>query len=384
MPKILFLVRSISQFKTQRRDIDFIIENLIKNGFEVHIYDPKQKLLMDINNKLIIDYSIFPKILNKTKLYYLLNFLVLIKFSIKNKGKYDIVQINYVREEYLILPNLINKLGKKLVITLFGTDINKRSFIKNNFTKLYKLANEIICTNISFGEKANQYVKGNIILNKINVFSFPQDHFSYYRNFQYDDKIKAKIKMKIPIDKICVIIGANSTSNEQHEKIINQLKSINKYSQYYFVFPLSNRLGKKNDREKMLEEYIKEKLLNFNYKIIFDFISYEDMAQLRLASDIYLNLRLKDQFAATMLESNLSYTNIITGSWLPYEDYSRKVKLNFIDTIENLNDQIEKITTINQNEIKINLKNNREAVILNYDNNIIEKWMNFYSNILKF
>ena len=68
MEKILILARSNSPFKTVRRDYDFIIENLIKLGYSVDIYDPKQRILMNINKKQSTDYSLFPKFTYRLKL----------------------------------------------------------------------------------------------------------------------------------------------------------------------------------------------------------------------------------------------------------------------------------------------------------------------------
>lgn len=381
MKRILFLVRSTSPYKTQRRDFDFIISNLIAKGYSIDIYDPKQKLLMQVNDKITVDYNVFPKWLYFSKMYLLLNFLILWRFLLKNKNNYDIVQVNYVREEYLLLPFLVNNVGGKLSLTLFGSDINQRNFIKKRFTKIYQLADSIIVTNPSFGETANNYVGNNIVSSKLKVLMLPQDHFMYYKHFDYSQKSEAKLKLNYPLDKTLVIMGTNSTENEQHEKIIFEIKKIKNPNDYFFVFPLANRFNKINEREKKIQVLIDQELKDYNIDVILKFISYEDMADLRLASDVFVNLRISDQFAASMLESNLAYCQVITGKWLPYNDYMSKVRIKSINNFEELNEAIEEVVNANRKTLVENLEFNKQAVLKHYDSTVLNSWMEYYDKL---
>jgi hypothetical protein len=381
MKKILFFVRSAYPYKTQRRDFDFIISNLITNGYQIDIYDPKQKLLMQVNDKITIDYNIFPKFLYFSKTYIPLNFLVLWRFLIKNKNKYDIVQVNYVREEYLLLPNLVKNVGAKLSLSLFGSDINDRNFIKNNFKKIYYLADSIVVTNPIFGEKIKKYIGNNITQGKISVLFLPQDHFIYYHPFSHSLKLAGKIKLNYPKDKTIVLIGTNSSPNEQHEKMIDEIKNISNPDDYLFIFLLTNIYDKIDVYVKNVQSLIEQKLKYFNVITLLKFMSYEEMAHLRLASDIYVNLRERDQLAAAMLESNLAYCHVITGDWLPYNDYLSKVKATIISDFSQLNGAIVKIVNNNSKTSIEHLEFNRQAVIRHYDTDVLNSWINYYDQL---
>ena len=381
MDKILILARSNNPYKTVRRDYDYIISNLIELGYSVDIYDPKQRILMKINTKETVSYNLLPAVFYKIKLNIFLNLLSLIYFSIKNKQKYSIVQINYLREEYLVIPSLIRNIGGKLVISLFGSDINKRSFIKNNFNRIFTLANKVIVTNLNFGKIVDSYIKNKPVSPKMKQLMLPQDHFIYYTPFTFANKIESKQTMNYPIDKTIVAIGTNSTENEQHELIIDQIKELTNYSNYYFIFNLSNRYNILNDREKKLIQYIKDTLPNDSYKIHTEFLSYEDMALVRHATDIFVNMRKIDQLAASMLESNLAYSYVITGNWLPYEDYVQSVDTKLISNVSELNKAIESIN-LQEGELQEKLTKNKQTVLEKYDNDVLSTWLEMYKSVL--
>lgn len=379
MKKILFLVRSTNPFKTQRRDTDYIISELIKKGYEVDIYDPNQKLLYKLKEKETISYNIFPKAFFKSKLYILLNLLCLIRFALKNKNKYDIVQINYIRDEYLLMPRIIKNMGKSLVLFLFGSDVNNRNFFKNNFKKIYSLASEIIVTNLDFGNHTNEIVGLDIVKNKLNIMMLPQDHFKFYRNFTYENKIDSKKKLNFPTDKIILTIGTNSTPNEQHEKIFEELKKLENKELYHFVLNISNRFNTITDREEFLKNEFEKHFRDTSYTINQNFLSFEEVATIRHATDIFINLRRIDQLAASMLESNIAYSHVLTGSWLPYNDYIQSVNVEIIDTFKELKVNIEDLSA-RLPESKSALIQNKKNVLSKYDNNVITEWANFYDS----
>jgi hypothetical protein len=374
MKKILFLVRSSKKYGTQRIDLDYIIFELIKCRFEVDIYDPKQKILMKINIRETINYNFLPFFLFKTPIYFIFNLIIFIKFCIKNKNKYDIVNACYIRNEYLLFPRLTNKLGKKLILVLFGSDINDRNFIKNNFKKLYINSDKIITTNPTFLRKFIETINLKEIENKSFSIMLPQPQFKLYKEIKNVSKEEMKEKLNIPVQKTTILIGTNSNQNEQHEKIILEILNLNP-QKYHFIFPLTNVFSHKNNREIELKKLIKSCFPEDNFTIIEGFISYQLMRDYRIASDIFVNLRLSDQLAASMLESVLANCTIITGYWLPYHDFTKAIKCKLINSISELNYAIE-TNPITKEELFFNTK----ELLIKYDNNCIEKWINIFTD----
>jgi hypothetical protein len=373
MKKILFLVRSSKPYGTQRLDLDYIINELKNNFCEIDIYDPHQKLLMNVNNKKTTEYNFLPRFLFKTPFYFLFNILVFIKFCFKNKNKYDYVTLCYVRNEYLLFPNLTKNLGKKLVLVLYGSDINDKNLIKKIFKKLFKYSYKIITTNPvflkNFIEKNN---KKELEKKSISIM-LPQPQFELYKNFTFESKFEFKLKLNLPLNKTVILVGTNSNQNEQHELIINELMKLDNFNNYHFIFPLTNVFNKINKREMILENHIHRKFTNQNYTIIKGFISYEQMRDYRFASDIFINLRKSDQLAASMLESGLAYCEIITGKWLPYNDFTTKIECHVIDNFSNLVGLISELPKRTNN-----LKNNHDKILSFFNDALIKNWVEIF------
>ncbi len=378
MAKILFLVRSTKSFCTQRRDIDYIIENLIKEGHSIHIFDPKQKLLMDVNKRTLFDYNMFPQWMFFWKSYIVLNFFVLIRFLKQNQDNFDVVHIWYMREEYLLVPCLIKGLAQKINITLFGSDINHRTFLKNNFTKIYGFSDRIITTNAVFKNKFLTLLNKSTIADKTEVLLLPQPHFKFYTSYNLSDKETFKKKLSLSPTKIIVMVGTNLTENEQHEIIIAAFKNLDP-NMYHLIFPLANVNGVEPIRQTKLMEFIYNELPNFSKTLITKFISDEEMRDLRFASDIFLNFRKNDQFATSMLESNLAFTHVVTGAWLPYAEYTAKVSTYVIDEIIQLPEILNKINSAGIEIKSQQLILNKQNVLQYYSTNTLKRWVSLYN-----
>ncbi len=381
MANFLFLIRSLKPYHPQRRDINSIMDALIEKGHNIHIYDPKQGILMDLNNRTTTTFAVGIGPFIPKKLYAIKNFLVLRKFLKQKKNVYDIVQPSYIREEYLLLPRTLSKVGKKTVLLLFGTDINQRTFIKNNFRKLYKLSDSVIVTNSQFGETARKHARGALNAEKMTTLMLPQPQFSHYYDFSFESKGEAKKTLGFPLNKTVVVVGSNLNSNEQHELIIEELKKM-VTEDFYFVFALSSPLGKMSQREVSLRKLIEDSFTEVDYHIISGWIDDDKMAIVRHASDILVNMRIMDQLAASMLESNLAYTHVIAGSWLPYDTYAKCVKLDRVDSIEELPAKIKEIQLEDPAKNREKLVFNKQSVLQNYDNKVMADWINHYEQYI--
>jgi hypothetical protein len=374
--KIIFFIRTSAPFLTQRQDIDCIISNLINEGYQVDLYDSKKKMLMRVNSKELINYDIF----NLKSTYKLLsifsNIFCLIYFLLKNRRKYNIVHLCYIQEEYLLFPRLIKSIGNKLILILYGSDINQRNFIKNNFTRLYQFADSIIATNQSFLERANFIIKRVDILTKSKVLMFPQKQFKFYQDFNFENKYVSKSKLNFPLNKVIICLGTSGLDNEQLQELIPVLTSNVHFKDFYFIINIS-----KNDSSLMeMKEFIYSHLPPENCYIIEKFLPYEDMAIVRHATDIFINTRKNDQLAASLIESNLSYSYIISGAWLPYDDYKKSIQIDEVDFIREINQKINDYLNLDKKNLKELLENNKINSSKKYDANVLDSWSEFYKN----
>ncbi len=378
--KILYLVRSVLPYWSNRIDVDYIITALLKNGHEVFIYDIKQRMLLNCKSEERKYYLNLPKILDSQPFNLLINFLFFQHFLKKTKGRFDFYHIFYVREEQRILSSQIRRVAPKLFLTIYGSDINIKNFVKNRFKKLFLFADLIIATNQSILDKV---AKENIqykINNKTRVLMLPQIRFSQYENFTFEDKKSAKEKLGYEKYNKVIIIGTSAAEYEQHFEIINELSKIEK-SNILFVFPLTYGAGNFVEYRLRVKKYLEEKVKQNDYIILLNYLNEEELADLRKASDILINLRKNDQLVASMFESFLVGTDVITGSWLPYQIFD-EIGISYfkIKSISELVAILKEMIKFDITKRKKYFLRNRNMIQAKYpiDKNLSE-WLSIYS-----
>ena len=144
--QILFLRKMKDDFVFTSGYTDLLAKRLILDGHSLDVYDFRKRKLMNINDKVLITYFKNFNLLDKTPFRLLTNFIAFIYFCLNSKKKYDVVHILYVRAEFLFTYFFINKIGKKIIISIFGSDINQHYKFKKFFTKIYYKADYILTT----------------------------------------------------------------------------------------------------------------------------------------------------------------------------------------------------------------------------------------------
>ena len=378
MKKILFLGRIAGVYNTNRKDLDFIADELVKNGFCVEIYDPKKNILKNLNDGTIRSVKILPNISKPRIFQRIFSFANLIFFCLKFRKTYNYVQINYLREEYLLIPSLVSKLGSEFKIFIYGDDINIRTKLKDKFTSIFKYADEIILTNKLIFDRNRRYFKNpEVIEKKLKIIYLPQIQLKHYEAFRFNDKELAKIKMGIS-DKRVLTCGISSHPNEQHDKIIEGLSKLSDKQKYHILIPLSSREFDNSLWIEKIKELAKSKLSDIDFEFIEGYKTIEEVATYRLASDVLINLRKRDQLNAAMIESNYSYCQVISGSWLPYEDYWSLFNTEKVEDHVNL---AEKIKSVFQDEnLEKKLKHNRKQAENHYSYRVVSQWLALYKD----
>jgi hypothetical protein len=328
------------------------------------LYD-NQNNIVDKYNKEFQNFKSIPKISMFFRMMY-------IKKVIK-ENNYDIVNIHISRWFYLlILPWIIKQ---KLVITFYGSDFYRTSnFIKNIQTLLYKNTDAITFTNPLTKESFLNYYKN--FENKSYVCRFGLKTLNFIDKNRNIDKKDLRQSLKYSLEKIIVTCGYNSTKEQQHDKMIeNILKLPNELLiKVQFIFPMT--YGDNTNKEK-IRNILKQ--TNLDYIILEDFLYGDDNANIKLASDIMINILETDSFSGSMQEFLYANNIIITGSWLPYEVFD-KAGIQYIK-INDINELSFKLERIIDSEIKTfdTLKNKNIIAELSLWNNTIESWLNVYT-----
>lgn len=328
------------------------------------LYDKKHNENTKYTN-LFNKYKSIPKISMFFRMMY-------IKKIIQDNN-YNIVNIHISRWFYLIiLPWLIKQ---KLVITFYGSDFYRTSnLIKNIQNPLYKAADAITFTNPLTKKSFIKYYKK--FENKSYVCRFGLKTLEFIDKNRNISKKELKESLGYALDKTIVTCGYNSTKEQQHVKIIENLIDLPKemLEQIQFIFPMTYGDNKNKENVKILLKQTK-----LNYIVLEDFLFGDDNANIKLASDIMINILENDTFSGSMQEFLYANNIIITGSWLPYDVFD-DAGIQYLK-IEEINELSSKLKKVIDSDIQTfdTSKNKNIISKLSLWSNTIESWVDVYT-----
>jgi len=345
---------------------------LVAHNIDTNLLDFESLTLFNANNDENTTYcKTFKKYKSIPKLSMFFRIMYIKKVIQEND--FDIVNIHISRWFYLIiLPWLIKQ---KLVITFYGSDFYRTSsLIKNIQRILYKKADAITFTNPLTKKSFIEYYKA--YENKSYVCRFGLKTLNFIDKNRDISKKELREALGYDIEKIIITCGYNSTKGQQHEKIIKNLVKLPEVllTKIQFIFPMT--YGDNINKEKVKSIL---KLTNLDYIILEDFLYGDDNANIKLASNIMINMLETDSFSGSMQEFLYANNIIITGSWLPYEMFDNAgIQYIKIAEIDELSSRLEKV--INQDIQTFKVSKNKNIISeLSLWNNTIESWVDVYT-----
>lgn len=238
------------------------------------------------------------------------------KIALRDMEESDIINIHYLSTVIPWFWKDIRKKSRKVVISIWGSDFYQttRKALKK-YRKIFNECDALTFTNERTREEFVGYYKDLDISNKTYVIRFGLRVLDILKKQKFSQQ-DCRNFFGLPVNKIITVIGYSSRSNHRHEEIITYINKLDKtvLEKMFFVLPMT--YGDFSYREK-----IKKVLLgtNLSYKILEDFMTYEEMARFVVASDIMINLQTTDQFSGSMQEHMYAGNVVITGDWLPYD-----------------------------------------------------------------
>lgn len=297
---------------------------------------------------------------------------------------YDICNIHYADKDILQNVNKIKKISRKIVCAIWGSDVYRVSekLLKKQ-RKFYDLMDIIAFENANTMKYFDKVFKLDV--NKYRSFTFHLKPLESLKNRPDISKEDSKRLLSINPALTIITIGYSASPGSQHLRIIETLSKskelFDKSKNICFLFPLTY------PESKSYIEKIKIALdnTNFSYKLFTKFMTDEEVAYLRKATDIFIILTVTDQLSGSLLEHLYTKSIVLAGEWLPYSVleekgiYFKKISKLF----ENLNEVL--LNTIQ------NLENERKKCKMNPDivakmndkEVIIENWYKILTENLK-
>ena len=296
--------------------------------------------------------------------------------KLNNIKTYDIIHIHYLDPIYSNVSENIKDRCNKLIVSIWGSDYYRTSY-ENRTTQRRVLDNSDIITmaNENTIKEFDEYYKFQYS-SKLKVCRFGLTPLEYINLYCNEDVSKIKRELGIPIDSIVVTCGYNASPAQNHQEILNSIIRVKGIlpNNLFLILPMT--YGDDNYRKNVKNEIGKT---GFKYKIFDRFLSNEDVAKLRIVSDIMLQVQTTDQLSGSMQEYLYCNNIIITGEWLPYRILKEKGCFFLeVPKVDNIGDKL--LFAINNFETILNKCKNNNHIIAEFSlwNNVIQNWNKIY------
>jgi|GEM_PF-1334994 len=193
-----------------------------------------------------------------------------------------------------------------------------------------------------------------------------------------------KAQWNIPLNATVITIGYNANEAFSHKEIINELQKLapSEKSKICCVLPLTYSIdGVYLDN---LNTFI-DAINDLQIVKIQHFLSHKDLALLRLATDIQVQLPSSDALSGSVTEVMYAGNTVIAGSWLPYAEF-RRCGLHFlsIDTIDELIPAIKEIMTKPELIKEQNRENAKQVAAHFFPKQTTPNWVSLYEQCMLF
>lgn len=253
--------------------------------------------------------------------------------QLRSSSPYQIYHFHFCTPESTNFAHFIPPLGK-CICSIWGSDLLRGSgnLYYFNMDRVYGRADIITVCSPELREiflaKFGRHLKP-----KIRYAQFPRDEQIYALMDEFRGNQTAKKSFRerfdVPSGATLVVVGQNAKRANNQMPVVESLGLLPKETRKQLVcfFPLTYG-GETDVLACELKERCQE--LKIECRCLTNFLDWEDLALLRLNTDVLIYLLESDAMSATVTESLYGGATVIAGSWLPYGVF-RRMGLNFIE-----------------------------------------------------
>lgn len=353
------LAQRLQSDEVQVYTLDFATLRLKEGQIE---YDQYSKELASKNKIKFSDRLIRPLLINK----------------ILREHDFDKVNFQFLYWHYVFSVLTFKKISAKVFFTIFGSDFYRAGKFKKNYIypRILKSIDGLIFTN----EKTKQdflYAYPFVASIKTDVCRLGLPALPFIDKNRNANNILHEY-FDISPAKTVIAVGYNLTKEQQHIKAIDAINRLSEDERagIYVLFPLT--YGGTPEYLNEIKTYLKTNA-NFEYTIYTAYMDNDEIAKLRLVTDIMINILTTDQFSGSMQEHLYANNIVIAGEWLPYETMIDKgVNMQRIKNVEALPDALSYVLT-QLPMLKEKTKNNPQYIVsLSSWDNVISCWKSIF------
>jgi hypothetical protein len=160
---------------------------------------------------------------------------------------------------------------------------------------------------------------------------------------------------------ITITIGYSGSKEQQHIRIIKSILEMLILNNIYVLLPFTYS---NHDPEYMARTIEILESNNISYRIFNDLLDDEEISELRLLSDITINMQTTDQASASLTEYAEAGNIMLIADWLPYKFWDDNKLFYYKVNFENLGEKLQEVI-LNVTDEKKKFSNNREIIYRN-------------------
>lgn len=306
-----------------------------------------------------------------SKISAMLSTFKLCMFFFRYSKSFDVISFQFIRPVYYYLFKLKILRGKhNTVASVWGTDVLSNNINRKKVSYIFEHAKQLTCATAKVKSEMLNLLKGH---GKISLIKYGLEPLENIKKLA-DTQNLCKANLGIDNSKLVVTLGHNASKNNQHIKCIEEIDAgltSEDLKNIIFIIPLT--YGRDEKYVGLIKKAIEKSELNV---VLFEeFMTDNQVANLRKATDIYINVQQTDMLSGAMQEHIYAGNIVITGSWLGYEELKDiGVNLIEIDAFAQLPSKIKE--NIN---VRLETKSNVEAIYeLSSWKNTINGWLDVF------
>ncbi len=241
--------------------------------------------------------------------------------AIVRAGDFNVINMQYVNYDDVIHAAILKYIIKaKLVYSYWGSDLLRLSGRQLYFNGLFvKHADFITFDNRDLEFKFKEtYAWASKIPSKTILFGLPVLDIIQRRDGEKTSE-NIRTEWEIPKDKKVIAVGYSAVAEHHHIEVLRRIEQMDAEKKKE-IFLLLQMTYNGTDR------YIKQvadaaKKTGCEYRVLRHYLTNEEVADLRIMTDIYINAQTTDAFSGSVCENLFAGTILINAEWLRYQEF---------------------------------------------------------------
>ncbi|MGN6342759.1 MAG: hypothetical protein ACTHML_17425 [Ginsengibacter sp.] len=267
----------------------------------------------------------------------------------ENINQYDVILLHGLWQLHCYIFSKLNKKNIFTIGAIWGSDFYKRV----NNSPLFETMDECNLMVISTNQMVKDILKVKTInKDKIRNCLFGSASLQKLVELQNVTSKQSKKFLGFEENDFIIACGYNGSPNNQHLKILSVLNDIKTELPKQTKIILQITYGGSDEYKNKIKKAFA--ICGLDYVVYEKFLSDEEVAHLRKATDLMVQIPVTDAFSSSLREHLFAQNIVIAGSWLPYQ--SLKNSGIYFESIDDTSNLSSKLTFILRNASNVKEK----------------------------